>query len=137
MKKIEHELKVQGKLDVIHQALTSLHGLKSWHSAQIEQNDNEFTMIHKDHPSFSWKIISVQPEQRIEWLCTKGPGNSAGSSVFFTLNACDEDRVLIQCVHQDWAENDEHFNTCNTLWGMLLNHLKEFVETGTVKPTFN
>lgn len=137
MKKIEHEIKVDGTIHDVYGALTTLQGLESWHSAHIEENNHEFKMIHENHPSFTWKIVNIQPDQQVEWECTNGPGNATGTTVFFTLSSCDDDRVLIQCTHQDWPDNDDHFKKCNTFWGMLLNHLKEFVETGTVNPTFN
>ncbi len=140
MKTIEHEIKIAGNAHEVYQALTSRDGLQAWHSAHIEGKFNlndEFSVIHEDHPSFTWKIIGLKPDQSVTWECIKGPGDAPGSQVEFKLSSTDDDRVLLECMHEGWAESSDNFRKCNTLWGMLLDHLKVYIETGTTQPTFN
>lgn len=139
MNKIEHEIKIEGTLHEIYSALTTLSGLQSWHSAHVEGNpalQGEFDIIHENHPSFTWKVTFLEEDKHIQWLCTKGPGNAPGTEVCFDLSPCNDNRILVACTHQGWSDTNDNFKKCNTLWGMLLDHLKQYVETGKVSPTF-
>lgn len=140
MKKIEHEIKIQGNVPAVYQALTTLEGLESWHSAHIDGSCNlndQFTIHHKDHPSFSWKITCLKPNQCVEWECINGPGDSAGTHVSFNLAPDTHERIMVECTHDGWPDTNGNFRKCNTLWGMLLYHLKQFVETGKPSPAFH
>lgn len=138
--KIEHELKMNSDAPTVYQALTTQKGLESWHSARIEGSlalHGQFTLSHKNHPSFVWKMTDLTPNQQVTWECIEGPGNAPGTKVQFRLTPCADGRIFVECAHEGWSESNEHFTKCNTLWGMLLNHLKEFVEHGTINPTFH
>ena len=140
MKKIEHEVKIQGDIQTVYQALTTLHGLESWHSAHMKGEptlNGEITMLHKKNPVFSWKIIGLKPNHSVEWKCVQGPNNAPGTLVCFNLIPGNDGKVLVECTHQGWSETDAHFRKCNTLWGMLLFHLKQFIESGNPKPAFH
>lgn len=140
MKKIEHEIKIHSDASSVYQALTTLKGLESWHSAHVEGNlslNGQFTITHQEYPSFSWKIIALEPNHSVEWECIKGPGDAPGTHVWFNLVPKEDGRVLVECTHQGWANTNGKFRKCNTLWGMLLSHLKQFVESGKPDPTFN
>lgn len=140
MSKIEHEIKIESNVPHVYQALTTLEGLKSWHSAQAEGDlrvNGQLITKGENKPTFIWKIVALNPNKRVEWECVQGPGDSVGTNVYFDLAKTDDGRVLVECVHQGWEHTDDNFNKCNTLWGVLLYHLKQFVETGIVNPTFN
>lgn len=140
MSKIKHEIKIKGNAHAIYQALTTLEGLKSWHSAQTEGDfslHSELIMKGINKPTFCWKIITLNPNHCVEWECVYGPGNAPGTKVSFNLSQADEERVLVECTHEGWSKTDGNYTKCNTLWGMLIVHLKQFVETGIAKPSFN
>lgn len=140
MKKIEHELTIHSDLPTVYQALTTRKGLESWHSSHVEGNfdvNGQFIICHEKNPSFSWKVVNLDPDHRVEWECIKGPGDAPGTHVWFNLKEGDDGKVLVECIHYGWEDTNGNFKKCNTLWGMLMYNLKQFVETGKPGPTFN
>ena len=140
MSKIEHEIKIKGNLDAVYQALMTLQGIKSWHSAEAEGTPNlHEKLITKGHnkPTFVWKITELKPHQEIEWECEQGPGDATGTKAIFKLEKSDEKHTLVRFSHLGWPDTEGHFKHCNTLWAVLLYHLQQYVETSIAKPTFN
>lgn len=140
MSKIEHEIKIHSDVPTVYQALTTLQGLQSWHSAQAQGEmklNGQFTMKGLDKPTFSWKITELKPNQSVTWECIQGPGDAVGTTVWFNLMKANDGQVMVECSHEGWPGSEGNFRKCNTLWGMLLFHLKQFAETGKAKPTFN
>lgn len=139
MATIEHEITINASPEKIYTALNTVNGLKSWHSAQIEgecQLNHTIVTKGKDKPTFVWKIITLEPNHRLVWECIEGPGNSVGTQAAYSLLLQEDGRVIVECSHMDWPDKQGNFRKCNTLWGILLHHLKNYVETGKATPTF-
>lgn len=140
MTKIEHEIKIKSNLNDVYQALTTLDGLKSWHSAQMEGEsklNGQLITKGRDKPTFVWKIIALTNNSDVKWECVEGPGDSPGTQVEFNLIERDDGYIDVECIHDGWSKTDDNFTKCNTLWGMLLYHLQQYAETGIANPTFN
>jgi hypothetical protein len=45
--------------------------------------------------------------------------------------------TVVELDHDNWPDGHEAFTTCNTLWGMLMGHLKDYAETAKAAPTFD
>jgi hypothetical protein len=56
--------------------------------------------------------------------------------VIFELSPADHGRTLVECTHAGWPGTHGNYRKCNTLWGVLLHHLKRYAETGTAMPAF-
>ena len=54
----------------------------------------------------------------------------------FTLTKTDDDRTLLEHVHAGWPGTHGNFRKCNTTWGVLLHHLRDYAETGNPAPAF-
>ncbi len=70
----------------------------------------------------------MEPGASIRWACADGPGAAAGTEVLFTIKG-EGPTTIVECDHDSWPENDAAFNTCNTLWGILMGRLKDYSET--------
>lgn len=139
MAEINHEIKIQAPIAAISKALGTLKGLRAWHTAHIEGSDDLNGVLvfkAKDKPTFNWKITQKEPEKFI-WECVEGPGDSKGTHVIYKITKTDDGRSLVELSHTEWPGQDGNFRKCNTLWGILLHHLKNYAETGTAEPAFN
>ena len=136
---INHEIKVKSSPERVFAALTKVDDLKAWHSAHVSGEGRVGGVLHIEgsgEPGFDWKVTELNPAKRVGWACTAGPGDSAGTTVVFQLSPADQGRTLVECIHAGWPGTHGNYRKCNTLWGVLLHHLKQYVETGTAAPAF-
>ncbi len=140
MAMISHKITIQAPEDRVFQALSSLAGLKSWYVPKIEGTvgkNQEAVFSFADEKPFRWKFIEVKPNSLVTWKCTEGPGAAAGTTVTFCVSSKGANQTVVECDHADWPEGHSAFKACNTFWGILMGHLKKYVETGQAEPAFH
>ncbi|MDE1175927.1 MAG: SRPBCC domain-containing protein [Edaphobacter sp.] len=136
MADIDHEIKINAAPEAIYQALTNASELAKWHTASTNGKGETFTTHPNDGPSFEWKVLEPD-RQSIEWQCIGGPGHSVGTIARFKLSPGDGGRTLVELSHSGWHDTTENFRKCNTLWAILLFHLKKYLEAGEAGPAFS
>lgn len=139
MPEIEHEIKISATPEQAYAALSTLDGVKGWHTPGASGTGDvgsEWIFTFSDHPEFAWEVVTSEAPSRIMWRCTRGPGDSVGTTVTFTLSKTADDRTLVQHVHSGWPDTDGNFRKCNTTWAVLLHHLRDYVESGNTAPAF-
>ncbi len=60
-----------------------------------------------------------------------------GMSIAYTIADGPLGRTLVEHVHAGWPGTHGNFRKCNTTWGVLLHHLRDYVETGNAAPAFD
>jgi uncharacterized protein YndB with AHSA1/START domain len=139
MAEINHEIKIKAAPDRVFAALTTVEGLKSWHSAHVEGHvsvGRVLKFVHSGKPTFRWEITELDAPKRVAWQCVEGPGDSVGTRAIFELSPTDDGRTLVECAHMGWPGTHGNYRKCNTLWGILLHHLKQYAETDKAAPAF-
>ena len=138
MAKSSHKIRLHGDQHHVYQALTTQAGLQSWFTPHIEgqvSEGHEVNMSFSGREPFRWRMSALKPAAHVHWDCLEGPGSAKGTSVTYKLSGQGGQTVL-ECDHDGWPENHEALATCNTLWGILMGRLKEYVETGKANPAF-
>lgn len=136
---IQHELKIKALPERVFEALTTAQGLMSWHSAHVEAvgaGGQVWRFAHTGGPTFRWQVIEHSAPHSVTWRCLEGPGDSVGTTVSFRLSKADDGRTLTELAHAGWPGTHGNFRKCNTYWGALLHHLRQYVETGAPCPVF-
>lgn len=134
---IEHEIKVRASQDVVFAALSTPAGMRGWHSIDVQGSGavgSEWHLRAAGAPDFVWLITASQPNTLVAWECTAGPGNSVGTTAEFQLSETPDGRTLVVQSHRGWSDPGDNFRKCNTLWGGLMHHLREYVETQEQAP---
>lgn len=140
MDSINHEIKINTPAESVYKALSTQNGIKSWFTPNVEGDGtigSEWKLRFKNQPEFHWKILTSDVNKRIVWECLKGPGNSIGTSVIFDILPIQNEKTLLVVSHLNWPDNDQKFRECNTLWGIIVHHLKQFVESNISNPVYN
>jgi len=139
MAEIHHELKMKASAERVFEALTTAEGLKAWHSAHVEGDGapgHAWRFEFSGRPTFRWEVTESAAPTRVAWRCVEGPGDSVGTSVTFRLSGAGGERTLVELAHKGWPGTHGNYRKCNTYWGVLLHHLKQYVETGLPRPAF-
>lgn len=139
MAEIAHEIKIKAPRDRVFNALTTLEGLTSWHTTRTQGNARVGEVLQFEsagNPPFRWEITRLDPPKHLEWKCVEGPGDSVGTKVSFDLTDTADGRTLVELAHSGWPGTHGNYRKCNTLWGILLHHLRVHAETGKRGPAF-
>src|ERR1700722_12081808 len=137
MDSINHEIKINATPEMVFNALSTRNGVKSWFTSDVEgigAVGSEWKLRFKDQPEFHWQILASDAKKHVVWKCLKGPGNSVGTSVVFDLSPTQDGRTLLTVSHLGWPNIEGNFRKCNTLWGVIIHHLKQFAETNVAHP---
>jgi hypothetical protein len=135
---LQHEIFISANPARIRDALTTADGLRGWNTSLVGGNGDlgtEWILSYPGRPEFAWRIDSSNPDG-ILWTCTKGPGDSVGTTVQFTFVPADDGRTRVRITHGGWPHDKANFTKCNTIWGALMYHLRKHVESGVTEPAF-
>jgi hypothetical protein len=116
----------------IHEALTTRQGLLGRNTSHVAGDGNvrsEWILSYAGRPEFAWRVDQAD-DRRVIWTCTRGPRDSVGTTAEYILTPLEDRRTRVFLTHAGWPHTGGNFTKCNTLWGGLLHHLKEFVESG-------
>ena len=135
-----HKITIDVPQDRVFKALSTVEGLKSWYTPTIEgaagkNHEVVFTFAGKE--PFRWKFIDLKPNSLVRWECIDGPGDAVGTRVTFAVSGKGIQSSVVECDHEGWPDGHSEFTKCNTLWGILMGHLKKYAESGLPDPAFN
>jgi len=133
---LRHAVNVAADHAKVRDALTSVEGLKGWTMADVSGGGgvgSKWTWKYPGGPTFTWEVI-VQHDDKIEWRCVAGPGDSVGTTTSFALGKTPHGRVHLTFSHAGWPHQEGNFDKCNSLWGMMLHQLRTYVEKGKIAP---
>src|SRR3981081_2623837 len=131
MTTLHHAIKVSASRPRVFKALVDIDEMAAWHIGSIEGDiavGSTFYLDARPGLRFGWKVDEIITNEQIRERCIEGPGNSVGKRTTITLSDSEGGGALVQLIDGDWADGDEHLPFCNTRWGEVLLHLKEYVE---------
>jgi uncharacterized protein YndB with AHSA1/START domain len=139
MATISHEIRIAAPRDRVYEALSTRDGLTSWYTADLEGDvveGEEAVFKFKGTEPFRWRFLELSPSSRVRWECTQGPGAAAGTTVTVRLSDTADGRTQVELDHDGFSESDDFVKTCNTLWGIVMGHLKAYAETAVPSTAF-
>lgn len=133
---LRHAVNIDADHARVHSAITTLEGLKGWTAAKVSGAGgvgSKWTLAYANGPTFVWEV-TAHDDARVAWKCVEGPGDSKGTTVTFSLGRTPHGRVHLAFDHAGWPHQEGNFARCNSLWGMMMHHLRAYVEKGKVAP---
>lgn len=136
MPDIKHLLVINTPASEVYKALTETAGLKGWWtdgaSARPELGSTAvFDFGDKFHNEM--RILELDPDKKVSWLCEEGDKEWIGTSLIFSLKE-DDGRTTVTFEHNGWKESTDFFASCNYNWGWYLTSLKDYCEKGKGRP---
>ena len=139
--KSQHRITIDASKPEVLKAITTEQGLRGWYTPHTdgEPANSSTVKLHfktKEGP-FEWKVTEDGSASTVHWECLAGPGSAAGSFVTFHLSTRHDHKTVVDLDHEGFDSSDEKLRVCNTMWGTLMHHLKQYVETKHVVPAFS
>lgn len=129
---LHHAIKIAAPRAAVYHALTDIAQMAAWHAGKVEGEIAEgaiLTLRPKSDTHFSWRTETLEANARIVQTSLVETDSQPGKTLTFTLADLDDGRTLVALSHGEWASDDAHLPFCNTYWGEVLFHLKNFLES--------
>jgi uncharacterized protein YndB with AHSA1/START domain len=142
MADIIHRIGIRSSTAKVYKALSTIQGLAHWWTEETEGDEKtggkiEFTFRTETGDIKGKMIMEVKelnPEKTVRWRCVDGPVEWIGTDITFEVTQ-QEDQAIIIFGHRNWKEAIEFMAHCSMKWAVFLLSLREYVETGTGKPS--
>ncbi|RYZ98852.1 MAG: SRPBCC domain-containing protein [Moraxellaceae bacterium] len=139
---IIHRIGIKSSASNVYKAITTLHGLSNWWTEEVSGNEGkdgkiDFTFRTKAGDLLGKFVMEVQElnsGEYVRWRCLEGPAEWVGTDIDFRLSQQGEQTIII-FGHRNWQEAVEFMSHCSMKWATFLLSLREYVETGKVKPS--
>ena len=132
-----HRIRIHANPSAVFKAVSTEDGMKAWYTPQIDGSLEEgktATFRFNNGEAFTWKTTALIPDKQVDRECTEGPGVAKGTKVSYEIGSDKDGEAVLKLEHTNWPEGHEALSTCNTLWGILLGQLREYVEKGKSSP---
>lgn len=139
---IIHRMGIRSSLANVYQALITLEGLANWWTAEVQGDGRVGGKIAFTFRSpagelkgrMVMEVRALDAPREVHWRCLEGPAEWIGTDITFQLSPQD-DQTIVLFGHRNWREAVEFTAHCSMKWATFLLSLREYVETGTGKPS--
>lgn len=137
---LSHAVNIAADHSKVRDALTTVEGLSGWTMAEKVSGGggvgSKWSLKYANGPTFVWEVTEDN-DNNIAWKCLQGPGDSVGTTATFKLGKTPHGRVHLTFDHAGWPHREGNFAKCNSLWGMMLHHLRTYLEKGKVAAAYS
>jgi uncharacterized protein YndB with AHSA1/START domain len=134
MSDILHRVGIDVPAEKVYAALSTIDGLQHW---WVHDTAGETAKGKTINFGFcQMEVVESKPGSLVHWKCKNGPSEWLGTEVFFRLEY-KRDQTFVIFRHANWKEPVEFMHHCSTKWATFLLSLKDYLETGSGRPTPN
>jgi uncharacterized protein YndB with AHSA1/START domain len=137
MARIVFEVQIQAPAAKIVEALDTETGIAGWWTPTVRHPGGVGSVMEPEFAqapmAFALTVDEVSAK-RVRWSSTGDfPPHWAGTTITWTLTPSD-DGTIVHFSHDGWADDEGPFPSSALTWGLLMDSLKRYVETGTGTP---
>ncbi len=144
MTDIIHRIGIRAPAADVYAALATIPGLAGWWTNETTGRSavgGEISFVfHLENGEllggFDMEVLELSPSDKVRWRVKNGPPEWVGTLIEFTLSRQD-DFTVVMFGHRGWREEVEFMAHCSTKWATFLVSLRDFVETGSGRPSPN
>jgi uncharacterized protein YndB with AHSA1/START domain len=139
---IIHRIGIKTPVERVYKAVTTLAGLAGWWTEEVTGDAAvggriAFSFLTTSGALLGRMVMEVQKldeNKEVRWRCVEGPEEWLGTDITFQLSEQDGQTIVL-FGHRNWREAVEATYHCSMKWATFLLSLREYVETGTGKPS--
>lgn len=132
MSDILHWIRLDAPPERVFEAVTTEEGLSSWWTHDVEAEPVEGSTAifgFKDRSVvFRMRVEELRPPELVRWTCQGDFDEWRGTQLEFRIKPRDDGGCELTFTHAGWESTHGAFRQCNTDWGRLMYHLKDYVE---------
>jgi uncharacterized protein YndB with AHSA1/START domain len=142
MVNIIHRTGIRAPADKVYAALATIEGISHWWTKQTSGTSQVGKTItvrfHSPEGNeiggMDMQVKALEPNKKVHWTFTDGPEEWVGTDATFDLHE-EDDYTIVIFGHMNWREEVEFKAHCSMKWAIFLLSLKEYVETGSGRPS--
>lgn len=135
MADIKHKIEINGTLDAVFRALSTIEGLAAWWTSTTTGDagaGGQIDFRFGDHV-VSGKVTTLETNKTVRWELVEANPDWLGTTVSFDLRS-EGDKTVVVFGHRDWREANDFFGHCSMKWATFLLSLRAYIETGAGTP---
>ena len=132
MPDIRHLVYIKSTPEKIYEAITTQQGIASWWSVHNNAKPEVGSIYRISFGGDYYKDIKITglvPNQKVTWEILNAHPEWLNTAVTFEISV-DPNGAELRFNHSNWKDATDMFGQCNHHWGLYLQNLKIFAETG-------
>ncbi len=139
---ISHRIGIKAPIAKVYETLSTVTGVTRWWTREVTGESKiggafEVRFLNSDgvcKGSMDIRVVSLQPDSRVQWQFESGPAEWIGTNVTFALKQ-EAEHTIVLFSHNGWREAVEFTSHCSMKWATFLLSLKQEVENGLGLPS--
>ena len=135
-----HEVTVKATPDAVYQAVSTARGLAAFWTSEshAEPRAGSLATFGFGGPSQRMRVDELTPGMRVKWTALDDFPNWNGTTVTWDISPAESGETTVRFRHADWPDkvSQDDLGSINYTWGLIVERLKQYVETGKPNPLF-
>ena len=135
-----HQVNVKATPEAIYKAVSTADGLASfWTSeSKAEPKVGSIASFGFGGPTQRMRVDELVPGKRVKWTGLADFPNWGDTTVNWDISPTDGGETSVTFRHADWpaAVSQDDLGSINYTWGLIVERLKQYAETGKANPVF-
>lgn len=139
---ISHRIGIKAPIARVYEALSTVTGVARWWTREVNGESKvggtiQVRFLNSDGEcmgAMDIRVVSLQPDNCVQWRFESGPAEWIGTSVTFVLKQ-EGEHTIVLFSHCGWREAVEFTSHCSMKWATFLLSLKRELENGQGLPS--
>jgi uncharacterized protein YndB with AHSA1/START domain len=135
-----HQVNIKATPETIYQAISTQEGLASfWTSdSKAETRVGSIASFGFGGPTQRMRVDELTPGKRVKWTGLNDFPNWDGTTVTWDVSPAEKGETSLTFRHANWpaAVTADDLGSINYTWGMIVDRLKQYSESGKPVPYF-
>ena len=133
---IYHNLLIRSSAEEVFHAISKPEHLNNWWTFESSGSPilgAEYNLNFTDPYNWFCKVSKVQDNASLHLKMTESDKDWLPTTFGFDLETTGQG-TLLRFSHTNWEQDNDHFRHSSFCWAMLLNGLKNYIESGDIVP---
>ena len=135
-----HQVNVKATPETIYKAISTTEGLGAFWTSEstAESKVGSIASFGFGGPTQRMRVDELVPGKRVKWTGLADFPNWGDTTVSWDISPTESGETSVTFRHGDWpgSVSQDDLGSINYTWGLIVERLKEYAETGKPNPLF-